>query len=171
MRSRYSTPMCIHASPITSSRYRVLPRLAPYARPSCGDGIVTAGEECDNGAANNDTLYGGCTTQCKFGPVLRRRHRQRNRNNAMMVRTPPSLRAQQRQRLRHRDANIHLGAATASFRPAKTATTAIATPMLNAVAAVRPARSILTAATALSMTAIPAWLATVRIAASNAMTV
>ena len=37
-------------------------------QPRCGDGIVTAGEECDNGAANNDTLYGGCTTQCKFGP-------------------------------------------------------------------------------------------------------
>ena len=37
-------------------------------QPRCGDGIVTAGEECDNGTANNDTLYGGCTTQCKFGP-------------------------------------------------------------------------------------------------------
>ncbi len=37
-------------------------------KATCGDGIVTAGEECDNGAANNDTLYGGCTTQCKWGP-------------------------------------------------------------------------------------------------------
>ena len=37
-------------------------------QPRCGDGIVTAGEECDNGTANNDTLYSGCTTQCKFGP-------------------------------------------------------------------------------------------------------
>jgi fibro-slime domain-containing protein len=37
-------------------------------QPKCGDGIVTAGEECDNGTANSDTLYGGCTTQCKWGP-------------------------------------------------------------------------------------------------------
>ena len=37
-------------------------------QPRCGDGIVTAGEECDNGANNSDTLYDGCTTQCKFGP-------------------------------------------------------------------------------------------------------
>jgi fibro-slime domain-containing protein len=36
--------------------------------PRCGDSIVTAGEECDNGSANQDGLYGGCTTQCKFGP-------------------------------------------------------------------------------------------------------
>jgi len=49
--------------------------------PRCGDGQVTGGEECDCGDAqftgtrssectgpNNDTLYGGCTTQCKFGP-------------------------------------------------------------------------------------------------------
>jgi fibro-slime domain-containing protein len=36
--------------------------------PRCGDGITTAGEECDNGASNSDTLYDGCTTSCKFGP-------------------------------------------------------------------------------------------------------
>ena len=36
--------------------------------PTCGDGVLTGTEECDNGADNNDTLYGGCTTQCKFGP-------------------------------------------------------------------------------------------------------
>jgi fibro-slime domain-containing protein len=36
--------------------------------PTCGDGVATVFEECDNGAANNDTVYGGCTTQCKFGP-------------------------------------------------------------------------------------------------------
>jgi cysteine-rich repeat protein len=36
--------------------------------PRCGDGIVSAGEECDNGSQNNDTLYGGCTTLCKLGP-------------------------------------------------------------------------------------------------------
>ena len=45
--------------------------------PRCGDGIVTAGEECDCGdgtvtippdclGSNNDSTYGGCTTQCKF---------------------------------------------------------------------------------------------------------
>ena len=47
--------------------------------PHCGDGITSGGEECDCGdgtvpvptgcpGPNNDTLYGGCTTQCKFGP-------------------------------------------------------------------------------------------------------
>jgi cysteine-rich repeat protein len=37
-------------------------------QPRCGDGIVSAGEECDDGDKNNDTLYGGCTTKCKLGP-------------------------------------------------------------------------------------------------------
>lgn len=36
--------------------------------PDCGDGVATTGEECDNGPANDDSLYGGCTTECKFGP-------------------------------------------------------------------------------------------------------
>jgi cysteine-rich repeat protein len=50
--------------------------------PRCGDGVVSGGEECDCGddsvakdkrpagctGANNDSTYGGCTTQCKFGP-------------------------------------------------------------------------------------------------------
>jgi fibro-slime domain-containing protein len=36
--------------------------------PTCGDGVATVGEECDNGAANNDALYGGCTTKCIYGP-------------------------------------------------------------------------------------------------------
>lgn len=38
--------------------------------PNCGDGKVQLdyGEECDNGADNNDSLYGGCTTKCRLGP-------------------------------------------------------------------------------------------------------
>jgi fibro-slime domain-containing protein len=47
--------------------------------PKCGDGETVADEECDCGTdasnypkdrctgANNDDLYGGCTTQCKWG--------------------------------------------------------------------------------------------------------
>jgi len=34
----------------------------------CGDQIISTGEACDNGAANNDTTYNGCTTQCIPGP-------------------------------------------------------------------------------------------------------
>jgi len=36
--------------------------------PRCGDGIINGSESCDNGAANSDTAYGGCTTKCLFGP-------------------------------------------------------------------------------------------------------
>ncbi len=36
--------------------------------PTCGDGVVTTGEECDDGPNNDDNAYGGCTTECKFGP-------------------------------------------------------------------------------------------------------
>jgi fibro-slime domain-containing protein len=36
--------------------------------PHCGDGVVTTGEECDDGSANNDGRYGGCTADCKYGP-------------------------------------------------------------------------------------------------------
>jgi fibro-slime domain-containing protein len=37
--------------------------------PSCGDGVLTAAyESCDNGAANSDSAYDGCTSHCEFGP-------------------------------------------------------------------------------------------------------
>jgi fibro-slime domain-containing protein len=36
--------------------------------PECGDGVAVADEECDNGKNNSDTAYGGCTTQCTWGP-------------------------------------------------------------------------------------------------------
>jgi fibro-slime domain-containing protein len=37
-------------------------------RDRCGDGVVNGSEQCDNGAANADDAYGGCTTQCTLGP-------------------------------------------------------------------------------------------------------
>lgn len=36
--------------------------------PTCGDGVRTGAEECDEGPNNADGVYGGCTTECKFGP-------------------------------------------------------------------------------------------------------
>ncbi|HEY8926995.1 MAG TPA: DUF4215 domain-containing protein [Polyangia bacterium] len=48
--------------------------------PRCGDGAISGGEECDcgdgtgstpdmcNGQKNDDSVYGGCTTKCKYGP-------------------------------------------------------------------------------------------------------
>lgn len=48
-------------------------------QPRCGDGVTTGGEQCDCGdgtvpvpegcvGSNDDATYGGCTTQCKYGP-------------------------------------------------------------------------------------------------------
>ncbi|HEY5960291.1 MAG TPA: fibro-slime domain-containing protein, partial [Polyangiaceae bacterium] len=38
-------------------------------QPRCGDGVTTAGEECDDGDdKNSDNAYNGCNKQCKFGP-------------------------------------------------------------------------------------------------------
>jgi hypothetical protein len=45
------------------------PDLTPVAGPAvCGDGILQAGEACDDGAANSDTpsASGGCTSQCQL---------------------------------------------------------------------------------------------------------
>jgi fibro-slime domain-containing protein len=41
--------------------------------PTCGNGIATAGEECDNAASNckvssTNRCYDQCTTDCKYGP-------------------------------------------------------------------------------------------------------
>jgi fibro-slime domain-containing protein len=36
--------------------------------PTCGDGIVSIGEECDDGAANNTGGYGKCNADCTLGP-------------------------------------------------------------------------------------------------------
>jgi fibro-slime domain-containing protein len=39
--------------------------------PVCGDGVVTPGEECDEGSANvapSGNTYGKCTTSCTLGP-------------------------------------------------------------------------------------------------------
>jgi fibro-slime domain-containing protein len=36
--------------------------------PRCGDGVVAAAEECDDGPNNMNGVYGGCTTECRFGP-------------------------------------------------------------------------------------------------------
>ena len=41
--------------------------------PTCGDRVVTAGEQCDNGTAMNLGGYNQCTAQCRLGPYLRRR--------------------------------------------------------------------------------------------------
>ena len=37
-------------------------------RDRCGDGVINGSESCDNGAANADDAYGGCTTLCTLGP-------------------------------------------------------------------------------------------------------
>lgn len=37
-----------------------------HCGPVCGDGIVAATEECDEGAGKNTGAYGGCTAECKY---------------------------------------------------------------------------------------------------------
>ncbi|MBN2342505.1 MAG: DUF4215 domain-containing protein, partial [Deltaproteobacteria bacterium] len=41
---------------------------ASECHPDCGDGVITIGEQCDNGDENADSAYNGCTTTCELGP-------------------------------------------------------------------------------------------------------
>jgi cysteine-rich repeat protein len=47
---------------------------AGSCQPTCGNGVLEPGEECDDGAApnvafhNDDDRYGGCETHCRLGP-------------------------------------------------------------------------------------------------------
>ncbi|MBN1655182.1 MAG: DUF4215 domain-containing protein [Deltaproteobacteria bacterium] len=43
-------------------------RTVSECQPACGDGVITVGEECDDGALNADGVYGACTTECVYGP-------------------------------------------------------------------------------------------------------
>ncbi|MDQ2645592.1 MAG: DUF4215 domain-containing protein, partial [Myxococcota bacterium] len=36
--------------------------------PECGDGVLTAGEECDDGRDKNLGGYNGCAMDCTLGP-------------------------------------------------------------------------------------------------------
>ncbi len=36
--------------------------------PHCGNGVATLTEECDLGEGNDDAAYGGCRTDCTWGP-------------------------------------------------------------------------------------------------------
>ena len=67
----------------------------------CGDGIVEAGEQCDFGAGRNIGGYNGCNSELHLGPLLRRRHQERDR----AVR-----RRQERRQLRDLHAELHAGA-------------------------------------------------------------
>ena len=57
---------------VTQSSYKLtlgqFNRTHTVCTPQCGDGIINGDEQCDNGPANADDTYGGCTTQCTIGP-------------------------------------------------------------------------------------------------------
>lgn len=57
---------------VNTTKYGPLSGCAPgcLAPRYCGDGHLDSlfGEQCDEGAANSDSVYRGCTTACKFGP-------------------------------------------------------------------------------------------------------
>jgi fibro-slime domain-containing protein len=50
---------------LTLSGFNDLPSVCV---PICGDGVVSPGEQCDNGAANNLGGYNQCTSGCRLGP-------------------------------------------------------------------------------------------------------
>ena len=56
---------------VTRSSYKLtigkFNRTRTICTPRCGDGVVNGAETCDEGPANSDTVYGGCTTQCVYG--------------------------------------------------------------------------------------------------------
>jgi fibro-slime domain-containing protein len=58
---------------VNTTKYGAITACAPgcHTPHYCGDGHVDSpfGEQCDNGPANSDTAYGGCTTNCKYGPA------------------------------------------------------------------------------------------------------
>ena len=57
----------------TESGYRLtvgqFNRTHTVCKDRCGDGVVNGSEECDDGADNSDTSYGGCTTSCTLAPL------------------------------------------------------------------------------------------------------
>ena len=50
---------------LTLSGFNDLPSVCV---PICGDGVVSPGEQCDNGVANNLGGYNQCTSDCRLGP-------------------------------------------------------------------------------------------------------
>jgi fibro-slime domain-containing protein len=57
---------------VTDSGYKLtlgkFNRTRTLCTPRCGDGVINGAESCDDGPANSDTTYGGCTTKCTHGP-------------------------------------------------------------------------------------------------------
>jgi len=57
---------------VTQSSYKLtlgqFNRTHTVCAAACGDGVINGDEQCDDGAKNSDTAYGGCTTQCTIGP-------------------------------------------------------------------------------------------------------
>jgi hypothetical protein len=56
---------------VNTTKYSATTACAPGCHKPhyCGDNHVDTlfGEKCDDGPANSDTAYGGCTTQCDYG--------------------------------------------------------------------------------------------------------
>ena len=58
-----SSGVCVQVSTVDGGAFN-----SGVHGPYCGDGIISGDEECDDGASNDDSAYGGCTTKCLFGP-------------------------------------------------------------------------------------------------------